>query len=178
MKHIILMLAGLLAATPATAQEAGSLTLVITPMPGQLEALDSATLAAQVRSMLDQGALSGTRVPLILDGKPHEQTVRLGGEPAVYVDRGVSLTAIPGVQREIRLSYGPAQSGGIGVHAEIVDSMLTMDSGGYMTREKGPTSEVTGVVPADGRPQAIIKKSQALPGSIVLPDSYIILVEP
>lgn len=178
MRRIAILVAALLASQPANAQQEGSMTLVIAPLTQQLEGLDSASLAIQVRQMIDRGALSGVRIPLVLDGERHQKTIRLGGDPAVFVGRGFNVTTVQAAQRDITLSYGPAKSGGIGVHAEVVDAAVTPDISGNVRTDEAARNEVTGVLPADGRPQAIMTSSRPTPGSIVLPDSLIVLVEP
>ena len=154
------------------------MTLVIAPMTQQLEGLSSDGLALQVRQMLDRGAMSGVRIPMTLDGRRHQKTVRLGGEPAVFVGRALSVTTVQAVQRDIVLSYGPARSGGIGVHAEVIDATLTPDIAGNVKTDQAGRNEITGIVPQDGRPQAIMTTSRPVPGSIILPESLIVLVEP
>lgn len=178
MKRIALLVAGLVASTPAVAQTGGRVTLVVAPLTQRLEGLDSATLAQQVIQMLNNGAMSGTRIPLVLDGRMHEQRIRLGGDPAVFVDRRLSVTRVQAVQRDIVISYGPARRGGLGVHAEIVDAEITPELDGSVRRDNGARTEITGVVPQNGQPQALMRSYQAEPGSIVLPDSLIVLVEP
>jgi len=178
MRRIAFLVAGLLASQPASAQQGGSMTLVISPLTQQIEGLDSATLAVEVRQRLDRGAFSGVRIPMILDGQRHQKTVRLGGDPAVFVDRGLSVTTVQAAQRDIVLSYGPAKRGGIGIHAEVIDSSLTPSIDGSVRTDEGGRTEITGVLPADGRPQAIMTSARAAPGSIVLPQSLIVLVEP
>lgn len=178
MRRIAFLAAGLLASQPALAQQGGTMTLVIAPLTQQLEGLDSATLAVEVRQRLDRGALSGVSIPMVQDGRRHQKTVRLGGDPAVFVDRGLSVTTVQAAQRDIVLSYGPARRGGIGVHAEVVDSALTPSIDGTVRTDEGGRGEITGVLPADGRPQAVMTGARAAPGSIVLPESLIVLVEP
>lgn len=178
MRRIALLVAGLLASQPAVAQERGSMTLVIAQLTQQLEGLDSATLALQVRQMIDRGALSGVRIPLVLDGNTHSRTVRLGGDPAVFVGNNLSVTTVQAAQRDITLSYGPSRKGGIGVHAEVVDAALTPSLDGSVRTDEAGRTEITGVLPADGRPQAIMTSARPVPGSIVLPQSLIVLVEP
>lgn len=178
MKRIALLIAGLLASSPVAAQNGATVTLVVTPQVQQLEGLDSATLALQVRQLLNRGAMSGTAIPLVLDGRRHEKRIRLGGDPAVFVDRSLSVTTVQAAQRDIVLSYGPAKRGGLGVHAEVVDTALTPEMSGRIRREEGDRTEITGIVPQDGQPQALMRVSRPAPGSIVLPDSLIVLVEP
>jgi hypothetical protein len=179
MKRHVLLIAALLAAGTAHAQRVGSITFVVASGPQQqIENLDSATLAVEVRQRLDRGALSGTTVPLVLDGKLHERRMRLGGEPAVLVGRHLSRTVVQGLERDVTISYGPARQGGIGVHAEVADGALTPGLDGGVERTDGRRSEITGVVPSDGRPQAVMTRPEVAPGSVVLPNALIVLVEP
>lgn len=171
--------AALLLCGPTWAQGSGRITLVVASGPQQqIRYLDSATLAVEIRQRLDRGAMSGIALPLTLDGERHERRIEEGGNPAVFANRGGSRTFVQGIRRNVTISYGPARSGGIGIHAEVADSTLTPRVDGTVDRTPGRRSTITGVLPSDGRPQAIIAETEVVPGSTVLPDTLIVLVEP
>jgi len=171
--------AALLVSGPASGQGSGRITLVVAsgPQP-QIRYLDSATLAVEIRQRLDRGAMSGVTLPLTLDGRSHERRIEQGGDPAVFANRGGSRTFVQGIRRNVLVSYGPSRNGGIGVHAEVTDSTLTPRSDGTVDRTPTRTSTITGVLPSDGRPQAIVAEAETTPGSTVLPDTLVVLVEP
>ena len=179
MKFIAIILSALTFSVPVMAQAQGKVTVVVSPVPQPLiEGLNSSTLALQVRQMLDRGALSGTSIPFVQDGTNHEKRLRLGGNPAIFNNRDFGRTIVQGIQRDIVISYGPARQDGIGVHAEVVDSTLTPRSDGSAERSEGDRSQLTGILPDDGLPQALMVQGRAEPGSILLPNTLIVLVEP